>query len=190
VADFFRLDNNSLRLPRIDEDTSYGHLTGTVVLCLNKPLPVKDIKLHTRGIQYVKYVVMKPFHTVDKKASANGSISWDSTTLDGQHKKTAWREATFYHQAWSFLPEPTKTQTNLQPLQPGNYEFSFSVTLHNSLPESVEGLDDCYIRYELTAGISCSWGLITRSKDMRVCKALDPLSFIEPEVSTRVGASF
>ncbi|OQD80922.1 hypothetical protein PENANT_c031G00089 [Penicillium antarcticum] len=159
-----RLDNSSLTFPRIDEDTSYGHLNGTVVLCLNKPLPVKELKLHTRGIQYV---------------------NWDSTTPDGQHKKAAWREATFYHQIWSFLPESNKKQTTLQP---GNYEFPFEVTLHNSQPESVEGLDDCYIRYELTAGINCSWGLIARSKDMRVSEALEPLSFLEPESIERTWA--
>ncbi|KAJ6009690.1 hypothetical protein N7522_004706 [Penicillium canescens] len=147
----------SLMLPRIDEDTSYGHLNGTVVLCLNKPLPIKELKVHTRGIQYV---------------------NWDSATPEGRHKKAAWRETTFYHQIWSFLPESNKNQKSLQP---GNYEFPFSVTLHNSLPESVEGLDDCYIRYELTAGINCAWGLITRSKGLRVSKALNPLSFLEPE---------
>ncbi|KAJ5766494.1 uncharacterized protein N7511_004110 [Penicillium nucicola] len=159
-----RLENNTLTLPRIEEDTSYGRLNGTVVLCLNRPLPVKEIKLHTRGIQYV---------------------NWDSTTLDGQHKKEIWREATFYHQIWSFLPESNKKQTTLQP---GNYEFPFSITLQNSLPESVAGLDDCYIRYELTAGINCPWGMITRSKDMSVSKAPEPLSFLEPESIERTWA--
>jgi hypothetical protein len=174
-------------LPRIDENTSYGHLNGTVVLCLNKPLPVKELKLHTRGIQYVKYVFTIPIYAAGEKTQANASISWDSTTPEGRHKKAAWREATFYHQIWSFLPESNKSQKSLQP---GNYEFPFLITLHNSLPESVEGLDDCYIRYELTAGINCSWGLITRPKGMRVSKALDPLSFLEPEVSKRTRLSF
>jgi hypothetical protein len=79
-------------LPRIDEDTSYGHLNGTVVLRLNKPLSVKELKLHTRGIQYVKYVFMIHIYATNWKTQANASISWDSTTPEGQHKKANTRK--------------------------------------------------------------------------------------------------
>lgn len=51
------------------------------------------------------------------------------------------------------------------------------------MPESIDGLDDCYIRYDLLATIDFSWGVIPKSKIMNVIRRPDFLSFIESEVS-------
>jgi hypothetical protein len=91
----------------------------------------------------------------------------------------AWREVTFYHQVLSLLGSLGKQKTLLRP---GNYEFPFSVSLKATMPESVEGLDDCYIRYDLTAEINSSWGLIKEKGNLRVTKSQNFLSFLEPEV--------
>ncbi|KAJ5618989.1 hypothetical protein N7510_002973 [Penicillium lagena] len=154
-----RLDEDTLYLPGYGESTSYGRLSGTVVLCLNKPLAVKDIKLHAKGVRYV---------------------NWDWRTPDGQHKRAAWREIPFYRQIWSFLnASKGSSQTTLEP---GNYEFPFSVSLHRSMPVSVEGLEDCYIRYGLTATIFRGHaGRVTTSRNMSVSRSQSHLALPEPE---------
>jgi hypothetical protein len=54
TASLKRLEASTLRLPREDEEAGYGHLNGTVVLCLNKPLYMNDIKVHMRGKHHAK----------------------------------------------------------------------------------------------------------------------------------------
>jgi hypothetical protein len=93
--------------------------------------------------------------------------------------RVAWQEVTFYHQVWSFLGGLGKQRSFLCP---GNYEFPFSISLKATMPESVEGLEDCYIRYDLNAEISSSWGLINKIRNLRVIKPPYFLSFLEPEV--------
>ncbi|KAJ5656550.1 hypothetical protein N7507_008500 [Penicillium longicatenatum] len=152
-----RLDNDTLWLPQTGDDSSYGTLDGTVVLCIGKPLPVKDFKLHIRGTHY---------------------NNWDCTDAQGQHQRVPWRESIFYHQIWNFKRGFTKGQNVLQP---GNHEFNFSVTLSNKLPTTIEGLDDCFIRYKLTAELNCPWGVINESRSMDVSRMQDIFSFIEPQ---------
>lgn len=105
--------------------------------------------------------------------------SWDSTTPDGRHNKTQWRERIFYHQIWSLI---RVWKGNSTTLQPGNYEFPFSVSLHKRMPASIEGMDDCYIRYGLTAALNCSRGLITESRNLTVSRLHDIFSFVDPQV--------
>lgn len=100
-------------------------------------------------------------------------------TLAGQYTTPACGEATFHHQVWNFL----WGSNNREVLQPGNYEFPFSITLHNTMPESVEGLDDCYVHYDLTATINCAWGVIQESTTLKVTRTPDFLSFLEPQAS-------
>lgn len=50
-----RLDNDILWIPGDSTVTGYCHVTGKVVLCLNQPLRVKDMKLHFEGRRYMKY---------------------------------------------------------------------------------------------------------------------------------------
>ncbi|KAJ6102391.1 hypothetical protein N7486_004818 [Penicillium sp. IBT 16267x] len=159
VDDFYfsRLDGDTPWLPQAGEDSSYGNLNGMVILCLAKPLPVKDFKLHIRGTHY---------------------INWDCTDTEGQHKRVPWRESIFYHQIWNFKRGFKKGQNVLQP---GKHEFPFSVSLNNRLPTTIEGLDDCFVRYKLTAELNCPWGVINEARSMNVSRIQDIFSFIEPQ---------
>jgi hypothetical protein len=49
-----RLDNDILWLPRDVVDITYGHFRGKVILCLNHPICVQDVKLHLEGLYYLK----------------------------------------------------------------------------------------------------------------------------------------
>ncbi|KAJ5803131.1 uncharacterized protein N7503_005581 [Penicillium pulvis] len=151
------LDSDTLWLPQAGDDSSYGTLNGTVVLCLGKPMQVKDFKLHIRGTHY---------------------INWDCTDTEGQHKRVPWRESIFYHQIWNFKKAFKKGQNALQP---GNHKFPFSVSLNSRLPPTIEGLDDCFVRYKLTAELTCPWGMINESRSMNASKLQDVFSFMEPQ---------
>lgn len=56
ACDHDRLDDNTLWLPESGENSNYGNLNGSVVLCLSRPVAVKDLKLHVKGVHYVKCV--------------------------------------------------------------------------------------------------------------------------------------
>ncbi|KAJ6005708.1 hypothetical protein N7451_003652 [Penicillium sp. IBT 35674x] len=120
-------------------------------------MQVKDFKLHIRGTHY---------------------INWGCTDTEGQHKRVPWRESIFYHQIWNFKKGFKKGQNILQP---GNHEFPFSVSLNGRLPPTIEGLDDCFIRYRLTAEINCPWGVIHESRSLNVSRMQDIFSFMEPQ---------
>lgn len=112
------------------------------------------------------------------KIDSDHRASWGPNELGNRQTRMAWPEVTFYHQDWNFSGASGRSKI----LQPGNYEFSFSISLPNTMPESVDGLSDCYIRYELTAAINCSSGTTRASRTMRVAKTRDFLSFLEPKV--------
>lgn len=111
---------------------------------------------------------------------SNFSTSWDCTDTENQHKRVPWRESLFYHQIWNFKRGFKKGKNTLQP---GNHEFYFSVSLNSRLPPTIEGLDDCFIRYKLTAELNCPWGVINKSRSMNVSRMQDTFSFMEPQVS-------
>lgn len=125
---------------------------------------MKDIKLHAKGVRYV---------------------NWDWRTPDGQHKRAAWREIPLYRQIWSFVN--AAKGSSQKTLEPGNYEFPFSISLHRSMPVSIEGLEDCYIQYGLTATIFRGHGgRVTTSRNMSVSRSQSHLALPEPEVRTEI----
>ncbi|EHA28390.1 hypothetical protein ASPNIDRAFT_43302 [Aspergillus niger ATCC 1015] len=66
-------------------------------------------------------------------------------------------ERLFMYQTWNFLPSlgtPSPTTT----LTPGNHEFPFTFCLSNNTPDTIEGLDDCYVKYQLKATIGTAGG--------------------------------
>lgn len=64
-----------------------------------------------------------------------------------------------------------------------NHEFTFTVSLSSKLPPTIEGLEDCSLRYELTAELNCPWGVINESRSLNVSRMQDIFSFMEPQVS-------
>ncbi|KAE8165427.1 hypothetical protein BDV40DRAFT_297456 [Aspergillus tamarii] len=127
-----RLDQNTIRIPAAGHTIKYGHAQGTVILCLNESTRVSDIKLHLEGRYY---------------------INWDATFPSDSHRhcKAFWKELPFHHDVWSFLRVSVGSSATM--LEPGNYEFPFQMCLPGRLPESMRGIDDCYIRYFLRAQI-------------------------------------
>ncbi|KAE8369931.1 hypothetical protein BDV27DRAFT_171664 [Aspergillus caelatus] len=127
-----RLDQSTIRIPAAGHTIKYGHAQGKVILCLNEPTRVSDVKLHLEGRYY---------------------INWDATFPSDAHGhcKAFWKELPFHHDVWSFLRASAGSSATI--LEPGNYEFPFQMCLPGRLPESMTGMDDCYIRYFLRAQI-------------------------------------
>ncbi|PYH37112.1 arrestin family protein [Aspergillus neoniger CBS 115656] len=115
-----RLDSDIIWLPGDSPSTGYCHVTGKVVLCLNQPLCVKDIKLHFEGRHY---------------------MNWQSF-LESQeaHHYMPSLERLFMYQTWNFLPYPGTPSPTTLPA--GNHEFPFTFCLSNSTPGTIEGLGD------------------------------------------------
>ncbi|ODM19361.1 hypothetical protein SI65_05979 [Aspergillus cristatus] len=140
--------------------TSYGHLRGRVVLCISQPTSVKDIKLHLEGRYY---------------------INWDPKLSNASHRhnRIPWKEVPFFHQISNLLPTPRRS--SIVVLEPNNYEFPFEICLPKGTPESVQGVDDCFIRYVLRAEVHSSGGdNMTISKEVRVRKTYTTSLLREP----------
>ncbi|KAE8139245.1 hypothetical protein BDV38DRAFT_281410 [Aspergillus pseudotamarii] len=145
-----RLDQNTIRIPAAGHTVKYGHAQGKVILCLNKPTRVSDVKLHLEGRYY---------------------INWDATFPSDSHRhcKAFWKELPFHHDVWSFLRVSAGSSSTT--LEPGNYEFPFQMCLPGRLPESMTGVDDCYIRYRLRAQIYGRKGeSVTTSREVTIRK--------------------
>ncbi|KAE8381311.1 hypothetical protein BDV26DRAFT_278884 [Aspergillus bertholletiae] len=127
-----KLDHDTIWIPAMGHTIQYAHAPGKVILCLNKPTRVSDVKLHLEGRCY---------------------INWD-TQFPGEfhrHYKAAWKELPFHHDVWSFLRVSAGTSATI--LGPGNYEFPFEMCLPGRLPETIKGVEDSYIRYFLRAQV-------------------------------------
>lgn len=69
-------------------------------------------------------------------------------------------------------------------LEPGNYELSFEICIPRQMPETIEGVDDSFIRYILQAQIYGNSGdNLTISREIRLRKAYTMSLLREPSVS-------
>ncbi|PYH98625.1 arrestin domain-containing protein [Aspergillus ellipticus CBS 707.79] len=161
-----RLADNVIWLPGEDNSHKYYHVKGNVILCLNQPLCVKDIKLHFQGHRY---------------------MNWDRNFPDFsiKHQKMPLRERLFMHQIWSFLPfsqNPTPIT-----IPAGNHEFQFQFCLPGQSPDSSQGLDDCYIRYHLKAQIrTVKGGIFDALRPVKVCRVYQSCLLPEAQAIERV----
>ncbi|PYI02693.1 arrestin domain-containing protein [Aspergillus sclerotiicarbonarius CBS 121057] len=157
-----RLDSNVIWLPGDTVTTEYHHLKGNVILCLNQPLCVKDMKLHFEGRRYIKWDPHFPHY------------------FQPHPQKIPHLEHISMRQTWNFLRFSTSTSDTLPP---GNHEFPFHFCLSNKAPDSIQGLADCYIKYHLKAQIrtprGCSFDF---TKQIRVCRMYRSLVIPEPSV--------
>ncbi|PWY80829.1 hypothetical protein BO94DRAFT_558240 [Aspergillus sclerotioniger CBS 115572] len=157
-----RLDTNVIWLPGDDIPTGYCHLTSKVILCLNQPLCIKDLKLHFEGWRYLKW---------------NPHFSYFET----HHQKSTLWERLFMRQTWNFL-QCSKTSTSTT-LPPGNHEFPFHFCLSSKTSDSVQGLNDCSIRYNLKAQIrTLKDSTFDTAKHITVCRIHRSLLFPEPKI--------
>lgn len=94
------------------------------------------------------------------------------------------------YQTWNFLPSlgtPSPTTT----LAPGNHEFPFTFCLSNTTPDTIEGLDDCYVKYQLKATMGTAGGRrIEADTRVRVRRMYRSLLLPEPKVSYYTILSF
>lgn len=110
--------------------------------------------------------------------------SWDPDFPESprKHQMIPWKEVPIFHQIWSFLrPSGTSASTILQP---DNYEFPFQFCLSKQISESIEGLEDCYVRYNLKAQI-CGGGNESTAevnRRIRIFRIYPSLLFLEPQV--------
>ncbi|RAQ42114.1 arrestin domain containing protein [Aspergillus flavus] len=155
-----RLDHNTIWIPAAGHTIKYGHAQGKVILCLSDPTCVRDVKLHLEGRYY---------------------INWDTTfpTDSHRHCKAFWKELPFHHDVWSFLR--VSAGSSATTLEPGNYEFPFQMCLPGRLPESMRGIDDCYIHYFLRAQIYGRKGeSVSTSREVTVRKVYNTPSRTAP----------
>lgn len=69
-------------------------------------------------------------------------------------------------------------------LKPDNYEFPFEVCVPKGTPESIQGVDDCFIRYILRAQIYGNGGNnLSISREVQMRKAYTMSLFRELSVS-------
>lgn len=88
----------------------------------------------------------------------------------------------FYRQVWNFLGPVKDGISNF--FVPDNYEFAFEICMPAKMAESLQGLDNCFIRYSLRAQIHTSEGeTFDISRNLNVRRIYDSLEFIEPNVS-------
>ncbi|KAL4867047.1 hypothetical protein BDV12DRAFT_187029 [Aspergillus spectabilis] len=151
-----RPDSDTLWLPGEETSSTYTHLRGKVVLCLIQPVQVKFIKLHFEGWHYTNWAPDFPNPT--KK-----------------HQKIPWKELPIFHQICSFLG-PSKSTI----LEIGNYEYPFEFPLPTGLPETVEGLEDSYIRYRLKAQIGTKGSTMEATRLIRVLREYPSILVAEP----------
>lgn len=73
-------------------------------------------------------------------------------------------------------------------LQPDNYEFPFEICLSGQNPETVQGIDDCFIRYILRAEVYSNTGdsLTNLSREIQVRKMHAMSLLREPSVSDQI----
>ncbi|PWY73038.1 arrestin domain-containing protein [Aspergillus heteromorphus CBS 117.55] len=161
-----RLESDLVWVPGDDDSARYYHVLGKILLCLNQPLCVKDIKVHFQGFRY---------------------MNWDKNFPEFiiKHRKIPFGERVFMHQIWSFLRIPGSSAPVNVPA--GNHEFPFDFCLSSETPESVQGLDDCYIRYHLKAQIQTTkGGNLDVVKPVRVCRIHQSVLFPVSKTLQRV----
>jgi len=110
--------------------------------------------------------------------------SWDPKLFNASHRhnRIPWKEVPFFHQISNLLPTPRRS--SIVVLEPNNYEFPFEICLPKGTPESVQGVDDCFIRYVLRAETHASGGdNLTISREVRVRKAYTTCLLRETSVS-------
>jgi Arrestin (or S-antigen), N-terminal domain len=94
-------------------------------------------------------------------------------------------QSVFFLKNFTFKGEE-KAKTEI--LEMGNYEFPFEVLLPGNMPETVEGLCDCWIEYRIKATISrgrLAHSLYAR-KSLRVVRTLAPNSLELSHAMVRV----
>lgn len=110
--------------------------------------------------------------------------SWDKgfPNFSDRHHKVPRKEVPFFHQISSLLPSPRRCSPMI--LEPGNYELSFEICIPRQMPETIEGVDDSFIRYILQAQIYGNSGdNLTISREIRLRKAYTMSLLREPSVS-------
>ncbi|THC90872.1 hypothetical protein EYZ11_009670 [Aspergillus tanneri] len=122
-----RLDRDHIVFRGRAEEASNAYLSGTVVLCLSEPLPIKSLRLHFTGTSQVCCYLNPTYNEFGSSPKRN---------------------RLFYKKTWDF-----KDTGNTELIQPGNYEFPFHLILPSTLPESVDGPAESWVKYQFKAEI-------------------------------------
>ncbi|KAI1631226.1 arrestin [Biscogniauxia mediterranea] len=149
-----RLENDFIVFRGGEHEASGQLLKGVVVLCLRDPMKVEDVHLRLTG---------------------NCRIAWldGKQTPSGIHNQKVDRTVTIMKHTWPpFVGETTHHNT----LAPGNYEWPFELLLPGDTAESVEGLYQTGITYQLKATVNR--GKLSKNphayKRLRIIRTLEP----------------
>ncbi|KIN07057.1 hypothetical protein OIDMADRAFT_77064, partial [Oidiodendron maius Zn] len=126
-----RLEKEFIVLRGIKSEAANQLLRGVVVLCLPVPLKVEDVHLQMTGhLKISGAFTRKSTHRIDKSIE-------------------------FFSHNWPSLTggEPISTSKD-KFLPPGNYEWPFELVIDGSMTETIEGLTDTYIKYNLKATVT------------------------------------
>ncbi|EPX74956.1 arrestin/PY protein 1 [Schizosaccharomyces octosporus yFS286] len=156
VASYFDIrvaaDRDIIVVQGSPESAELTPLSGVVILCLTESISVRAISL---------------------KLTGRCRVSWSEPSYNSRtglrHNK---QDSVVYEKIWNFLPYSGGSKT----LRAGNYEYPFRIMLPGNIPESVEGLQSCYVIYRLKATIDRT-GLNSRmikKKHIRLIRTLPP----------------
>ncbi|CAG8532557.1 10506_t:CDS:2 [Ambispora leptoticha] len=119
-----RLEQDTLTMRGSPSESVGCVLRGQLVLALNEPIKVREIRMIFRG---------------------KSKVNWIDGVGAGQSYHS--EERIFYQHEWTFLP----AKKNYHILSPKNYCWDFELILPGILPETVEGCENGYVHYKLKA---------------------------------------
>ncbi|KAM6534955.1 Arrestin-C domain-containing protein [Fusarium falciforme] len=149
-----RLDSDFIVFRGSEHESSGQLLKGTLVLCLQAPLKMEDVRLRLVGTLRHSWA--------DPRGSAPGVSGQkvDKTTTILEHR-------------WApFVGTHGKSMT----LPAGNYEWPFDYMLPGNMAESVEGIPEASITYRLRATVGrgkLAYDLHA-NKHLRIIRTLEP----------------
>ncbi|KAK3366442.1 hypothetical protein B0H63DRAFT_362891, partial [Podospora didyma] len=139
-----RLENDPIIFHGNDREASGQLLKGTVVLCLSSPLKITGVQLSLTGTLQCSWT------------GTNGKLT------GGSHQRFCKRATIFFHR-WSLFTgiganssaEPSPSTANFKgvTLPTGNYEWPFELMLPGHTTESIDGIREVSITYELNTSI-------------------------------------
>ncbi|KAF4973940.1 hypothetical protein FZEAL_9103 [Fusarium zealandicum] len=149
-----RLESDFIVFRGSEHESSGQVLKGTLVLCLQAPLKIEDVRLRLVGTLRHSWA--------DPRGSAPGVSGQkvDKTTTILEHRWTP------------FVGTHGKSMT----LPAGNYEWPFDYMLPGNIAESVEGIPEASITYKLRATVGrgkLAYDLHA-NKHIRIIRTLEP----------------
>lgn len=124
-------------------------LQGSVVFCVSKPFDAKSIRLTLIGTKSIGFVNFQRI-LVFLCANDADNRSWRELREGILGDKKVCGRETIYQRYWTIKGEESRGKERIEI---GNYEFPFIASLDSCMTESIQGLNDTYIHYELIAVI-------------------------------------